>query len=81
MYAPFFKDRDRVLFFDCLQCLAHRHLRNTHHMDELATKFGVVVVNEQQEYLIRKDKLPDPFASFSFLCWRFHGPLVVWTLK
>lgn len=30
MYAPFFKERDGILFFEYLWCLAHRHLRNVY---------------------------------------------------
>lgn len=82
MNPPFYKERDRVLFFfDYLQCPAHRHLRSVYQVDELVDKFRVVVVNEQQEYFIFLDKLPAPFASFPFVCWRFCGPLVVWTPK
>jgi len=51
MYALFFKDRDRILFFfEYLPCLAHRRWRNVYQVDELMNKFGVVVGNEQQDY-------------------------------
>lgn len=49
MYTALFKKRDRILLFQYLPCLVHRHWRNAYQVDDLVNKFGVVVVNKQQD--------------------------------